>query len=161
MDDEHVGSGSKRVKLIGNLQGLWPMRSPEIDEKICINLFGQNPSIFHLQWAHSLLSITSISIWIKVTFTIRTEAALSFEKLEQTSYSINVTQYTSVQSFLLFLSKATCFDQKLVISRHLQHFRYRMLCPLWDPIVECISFFFTKWVIYRLCLNIKILKILP
>jgi len=48
--------------------------------------------------------------------------------------SINVTQYRSAQS-LLFLSKATCFDWKLVIFRPLQHFHYQTLCPLWDPIV--------------------------
>jgi len=35
--------------------------------------------------------------------------------------SINVTQYTSAQS-ISFLSKATCFDLKLVIFRPLQHF---------------------------------------
>ena len=35
------------------------------------------------------------------------------------SFSINVTQYTSGQS-ILFLSWATCFDQKLVIFRSLR-----------------------------------------
>ena len=34
---------------------------------------------------------------------------------------IKVTQYTSAQ-YILFLSKATCFDLKLVIFRHLQYF---------------------------------------
>jgi len=53
------------------------------------------------------------------------------------NYFINVKQYTSAQSFL-FLSKATCFDLKLVIFKPLQHIRYQMLYALWDPIAFTI-----------------------
>jgi hypothetical protein len=41
MDGENVGNGSECVQFIGNLQGMWPIGSTEIDEKICINLIGQ------------------------------------------------------------------------------------------------------------------------
>jgi len=56
---------------------------------------------------------------------------------------------------------------------HLQALRYQMLCLIWDPIVftiveyiylklsKKVSILFIKCVIYRLCLNIKIFKILP
>ena len=40
----------------------------------------------------------------------------------------------NVSTIYLFYSKATCFDWRLVIFRPLQFF-YRMLYPLWDPIV--------------------------
>jgi len=64
--------------------------------------------------------------------------------------SINVTQiYVSTIYFILkqglFLSKVTCFDLKLVILRPLQHFRYKMLCPLWDPIV----FTFVEYILVK------------
>ena len=57
-----------------------------------------------------------------------------------------------------------------VIFRPLQHFRYHMLCPIWDPIVftiveyiqlklsKYVLILFIKCVIYRLCLKIKIIK---
>jgi len=50
--------------------------------------------------------------------------------------SINVTQYTPAQT-ILFLSKATYFDQKLVIFRPLQLFPLADALPTlgshWDP----------------------------
>jgi len=57
---------------------------------------------------------------------------------------LTLHKYTSAQS-ILFLSKVTCFDLRLVIFRSLQHFRYQMLCLLWDPIV----FIFVEYILVK------------
>jgi len=83
--------------------------------------------------------------------------------------TVNVTQYTSAQSFF-FLSKATCFEQKSVIFRTLQHFPLPDALPTlgshivyncginlsYNFLKKKVFISFIKCVIYRLCLKFKI-----
>ena len=62
----------------------------------------------------------------------------SFENCAVHSSGCSISLHkTNVSTIYLFQSKATCFDQRLVIFMPLQ-FCYQMLCPLWDPIVSTV-----------------------
>ena len=89
--------------------------------------------------------------------------------------SVNITQIY-VGTICFILEQGYMFRPEVSHLQVLNNiFRYQMLCPLWDPIVftvvECILvknspppkvlILFIKCFIYRFCLNIKTLKILP
>ena len=115
----------------------------------CFPMFTAETDIYHhlqLLSAHSTLRLA-------------VEHMPEFTELWNIKNSINVTQiYVSTIYFILkkglFLSKAKCFNYKLVIFWPLQHFRYQMHCPLRDPIVFTLVEYilvFQKGFDYRVC----------
>ena len=116
MDDEYFGSGSECVQFIGNLQGLWPIRSPEIDENICINLVSQNPCTFRLQWENSLLSIISISIWIKLHLPWRWWQDFPSKLWNKHLIAYNNWNILQFSVFPIFVSHRTKYSYIILIS---------------------------------------------